>query len=108
MVVSSTALRPLLRKIAHIVNPNQTNTVDRSIPQAKSGGLRTETDESRSTGPRHSGLDWRARSGEADAETGSQVELGAESEMSYVIATEEIQASTAGNSQNPTANETGH
>jgi hypothetical protein len=101
MVVSSTALRPLLRKISHIANPNQTETVDQSILQTKSGGLRMETGESRPTGSPHSGLGWRAQSGKTDAEAGSQVELGAESEMSYVIVTEEIQASTAGKSENP-------
>ncbi|CAG9947422.1 unnamed protein product [Clonostachys rosea f. rosea IK726] len=108
MVVSSTALRPLLRKISHIANPNQTETVDQSILQTKSGGLRMETGESRPTGSPHSGLGWRAQSGKTDAEAGSQVELGAESEMSYVIVTEEIQASTAGKSENPPANETRH
>ncbi|KAK7215009.1 hypothetical protein V2G26_003012 [Clonostachys chloroleuca] len=108
MVVSSTALRPLLRKISHIANPNQTETVDQSIFQTKSGGVRMETGESRPTGSPHSGLGWRAQSGKADAEAGSQVELGAENEMSHVIVTEEIQASTAGKSENLTSNETRH
>ncbi|CAH0018015.1 unnamed protein product [Clonostachys rhizophaga] len=85
-----------------------TETVDQSILQTKSGGVRMETGESRPTGSPHSGLGWRAQSGKADAEADSQVELGAESETSYVMVTEEIQAPTAGKSENLTLNETRH
>ncbi|CAI6100647.1 unnamed protein product [Clonostachys chloroleuca] len=95
MVVALTALRPLLRKIARLINA--TNSDSDYKYGGTSAGLHTKTGRSKPTHTQGSGVYWRTYSGPGTTKDGaaeSEVELHGIKTKNHVIKTEEIQIST--------------
>uniref|UniRef100_A0A8H7KEK0 Rhodopsin domain-containing protein n=1 Tax=Bionectria ochroleuca TaxID=29856 RepID=A0A8H7KEK0_BIOOC len=95
MVVALTALRPLLRKIARLINATNSNSDYKY--GGTSAGLHTKTGRSKPTHTQGSGVYWRTYSGPGTTKDGadeSDVELHGIKTKNHVIKTEEIQIST--------------
>ncbi|CAH0027262.1 unnamed protein product [Clonostachys rhizophaga] len=95
MVVALTALRPLLRKIARLINA--TNSDSDYKYGRTSAGLHTKTGRSKPTHTQGSGVYWRTYSGPGTTKDGaaeSEEELRGIKTKNHVIKTEEIQILT--------------
>lgn len=98
MVVALTALRPLLRKISHMLNTSINSSDYRSDYRGTSTDPRSRTARSKATRTQGSGAYWRSitgtqRNGAGEDDHGSEVELNVV-ESGKVLKTQEIRISS--------------
>lgn len=103
MVVALTALRPLLRKISHMLNSSISSSDYRSGHRGTSTDPRSRTARSKSTHTQGSGAYWRnitgtQRKGADEDDNGSEVELN-DVKSGGVLKTREIRISIETSSQ---------
>ncbi|KAK7408066.1 hypothetical protein QQX98_009781 [Neonectria punicea] len=98
MVVALTALRPLLRKIAHMINSSVNSSDYKSWYRGTSSDTRSRTTRSKATHNQGSGIYWRSGTGTQTRgvmvdNNGSEVQLN-NITSGKVMKTEEIRIST--------------